>query len=140
MRIIKKIQLVLFLLVIILYAATQADVKHATKPYSEENNEQALTLAKKDLEVAEKKKGPDHPDVAISLNDLALIYDSQGQYSKAEPLYKRSLTISEKALGPDHPEVATSLENLAKLLRNTNRKNEAKDLEARAERIRAARE
>ena len=58
---------------------------------------------------------PDHPDVATSLNNLALLYKTQGDYAKAEPLYKRSLSIKEKALGPNHPSVATSLNNLAAL-------------------------
>ena len=42
--------------------------------------------------------GPDHPDAAHSLINLAALYDSQGRYAEAEPLYKRSLAISEKAL------------------------------------------
>ena len=59
--------------------------------------------------------GPDHPDVATSLNNLAALYHDQGRYADAEPLYKRSLAIHEKSLGPDHPDVATSLNNLAEL-------------------------
>ena len=51
--------------------------------------------------------------MATSLNNLAVLYDNQGQYAQAEPLYKRALAIAEKALGPDHPLVATNLNNLA---------------------------
>ncbi len=47
--------------------------------------------------------GLDHPDVAQSLNNLALLYYAQGRYDVAEPLHKRALAIEEKALGPDHP-------------------------------------
>jgi len=36
---------------------------------------------------------------SIFFNNLALLYDTQGRYAKAEPLIKRSLAISEKALG-----------------------------------------
>jgi tetratricopeptide (TPR) repeat protein len=43
------------------------------------------------------------------------MYDSMGNYAKAEPLYQRSLAIREKALGPEHPSTATSLNNLALL-------------------------
>jgi tetratricopeptide (TPR) repeat protein len=75
--------------------------------------------------------------VATSLNNLAALYDTQGDYAKAEPLVKRSLAIWEKALGPDHPNVATSLENMAVLYRATKRDKEAQELEKRAERIRA---
>jgi len=59
--------------------------------------------------------GPEHPSTATSLNNLALLYDNQGLYAKAEPLYQRALAIYEKALGPEHPDTATSLNNLAGL-------------------------
>jgi tetratricopeptide (TPR) repeat protein len=59
--------------------------------------------------------GPDHPDVAQSVNNLADLYSAQGRYADAEPLYKRALAIFEKALGPDHPSVASALNNLASL-------------------------
>jgi tetratricopeptide (TPR) repeat protein len=85
----------------------------------------------------EKALGPNHPDVAKNLNNLAEVYDAQGQYAQAEPLYKRSLGILEKTLGPDHPDVATSLNNLAGLYHATNRAREAEALETRAARIRA---
>ena len=72
-----------------------------------------MDVAKKALELAEKSLGPDHPTVATSLNNLAALFQAQGQYTQAEPLYRRSLAIREKSLGPDHPDVATSLNNLA---------------------------
>ena len=43
----------------------------------------------------ESQLGADHPDVAFSLQGLALLYKSQGRYSEAEPLYLRSLQICE---------------------------------------------
>ena len=73
----------------------------------------------------------------MSLNNLAELYRTQGQYAQAEPLYKRALAIQEKALGANHPEVATSLNNLALLYRKTGREIEAKELENRAAAIRA---
>jgi tetratricopeptide (TPR) repeat protein len=39
--------------------------------------------------------------VAESLNNLAGLYQAQGQYAKAEPLYKRALVILEKEQHPD---------------------------------------
>src|SRR5579875_1410816 len=61
--------------------------------------DRALVLARKALQVAEQSAGPNHPDVAASLNNLALVYEAQGDYAKAEPLFKRALAINEKALG-----------------------------------------
>jgi tetratricopeptide (TPR) repeat protein len=59
--------------------------------------------------------GPDHPDVANSLNNLADLYRQQGRYADAEEFNKRALAIWEKALGPDHLDVANSLNNLARI-------------------------
>src|SRR5579864_4334164 len=70
---------------------------------------EALSFAQEALQVAETRFGPEHPNLAMSLNNLAGLYSAQGRYSEAEPLYKRSLTIVERALGPDHLNVATSL-------------------------------
>ena len=91
----------------------------------------AVVVGKKALKVAEEIVGPDHPSVATSLNNLAILYDTQGQYAAAEHLYKRALSIDEKALGPDHPSVATTLNNLALLYRATGRNLEAQELENR---------
>ncbi len=59
--------------------------------------------------------GKEHPDVATNLNNLAALYDLQGNYAKAEGLYLRSLAIREKVLGTEHPNVASSLNGLAAL-------------------------
>ncbi len=88
------------------------------------------------LAIVEKSLGPEHPHVAASLNNLALLYEAQGKYVEAEPLYKRARVIWEKALGPDHPQVVLGLENYAALLRKTGRSTEADRLEARAMAIR----
>ena len=59
--------------------------------------------------------GPEHPDVATSLDNLAILYHSEGKYALAEPMYQRALKIWEMTFGPNHPDVATSLNNLASL-------------------------
>ena len=92
---------------------------------------QAEVLATQALRIAEKEAGPDHPAVARSLNDLAVIYERQGKY-QAEPLDKRSLNIREKALGPDHPDVATSLISLAHLHKVQGKYAEAEPLYKRS--------
>ena len=67
--------------------------------------------------IKERILGENHPSVAISLNGLAMLYDSQGKYEKAESLYQNSLVILEKALGKNHPDVAVCLNNLAEIYR-----------------------
>jgi tetratricopeptide (TPR) repeat protein len=100
---------------------------------------EATKVAEESLRVAERTYGPDHPNVATSLNNLAEIYRFQGKYAEAEPLWRRSLTILEKALGPEHPDVATVCENMAKCYRGLGKKDEAEILEGRARKIRSGR-
>ena len=76
---------------------------------------EAEPLALQALEVSLKKNGPDHPDTATSLNNLAELYRTQAKYDLAEPLYERALAIYEKVLGPDHPSTIQTRENLAQM-------------------------
>lgn len=77
----------------------------------------------------------EHPDIAISLNNLALLLSDTNRPAEAEPLYRGALAIYEKSLGPNHPSVATGLNNLAELLSNTNRLAEAEPLYRKVVRI-----
>jgi CHAT domain-containing protein/tetratricopeptide (TPR) repeat protein len=72
---------------------------------------EAIPLQQKVLSWTEKKYGPAHLATAKSLNDLADLYNGQGDldhwgelYDKAETLYLRALAIKEKVLGPRHPD------------------------------------
>ena len=76
----------------------------------------ARPLFERALAIREKALGPEHPDTATSLNNLAMLLQAQGDYAAARPLFERALAIREKALGPEHPDTATSLNNLAILL------------------------
>jgi tetratricopeptide (TPR) repeat protein len=100
--------------------------------YERARYEQAEPLYMRTLAIVEKVLGPEHSDVAASLNNLAMMYNNQGRYEQAEPLYERALAIVEKALGPEHPGVAASLSNLALLYNNKGCYEQAKPLHERA--------
>jgi tetratricopeptide (TPR) repeat protein len=55
------------------------------------------------LEIRKRQLGTDHPDVAQSLNNLAVLYESQGKYLEAEDLAKQALIIYQNRLGNEHP-------------------------------------
>ena len=93
---------------------------------------EAETAVARALALREQALGPDHPDVATALNNLAALYDAQGRYAEAEPLYLRSLGIREQALGPDHPDVAAALNDLALLYDDQGRYAEAEPLYRRS--------
>ena len=89
---------------------------------------EAEPLYQRALAIFEKTKGPDHPETATSLNNLAWLYYDQGRYEEAEPLQQRALAIKEKTLGPDHSSTATSLNNLAGIYYSQHRYAEAEPL------------
>ena len=93
---------------------------------------EAIPVAEKALALGEQEFGPNHPNVAMPLYNLAELYRAQGRTAEAEPLYKRSLAINEKALGKDHRHVGTSLNNLAELYRAQGRTAEAEPLYQRS--------
>jgi tetratricopeptide (TPR) repeat protein len=80
------------------------------------------------LEVARKRLGEEHPDVATSLNNLAALYRSQGKYEEAEPLYRSALEKRKRLLGEQHPDVAMSLNNLALLYSSQGKYEKAEPL------------
>ncbi len=67
------------------------------------------------LQFLKEKLGSEHPDIAETLNNLALLYESMGEYEKALTLYQRALEIRENLLGPEHLDVAIIRNNLASL-------------------------
>ena len=106
--------------------------KRAIELYKAGRYSEAIPLAQRSLAFREKALGPDHPNVAASLELLATLYEAQGYYADAEPLYKRSLAIFERSLGPDHQAVAGSLNNLAELYREQGRYTDAEPLYRRS--------
>jgi tetratricopeptide (TPR) repeat protein len=102
--------------------------QQVTQLYNQGRYSEAIPLAQRALAILEKARGPDHPDVANSLNNLARLYSAQGRYFDAELFHKRSLAILEKAFGPDHPDVAASLNNLAEVYHAQGRYADAEPL------------
>src|SRR6185295_1026440 len=74
--------------------------REVEKLYGEGKFRNAVPLAERALALREKALGSTHPDVAEILNNLALLYKVQGEYTKAESLHVRALDIREKVLGP----------------------------------------
>jgi tetratricopeptide (TPR) repeat protein len=94
--------------------------------------EEAERLFLRALRIREQQLGPNHPDVASSLHNLADLYRKQGRYVEAEPLFQRTLQIWESIAGPEHPNMALSLQNLATLYRDQGKYTEAELLYRRA--------
>ncbi|MEM9005734.1 MAG: tetratricopeptide repeat protein [Cyanobacteria bacterium P01_F01_bin.86] len=61
------------------------------------------------LDIRKSELGDRHPDTASSLNNLALLYRSQGHYVEAETLLLEALDIRKTELGAHHLSTASSL-------------------------------
>ena len=59
----------------------------------------------------EKLLGLEHPDVAITLNNLATLLKALGKLDEAAQYYRRALTIFERALSPEHPNLVACRKN-----------------------------
>ena len=74
---------------------------------------EAEALARQALEVRTGEVGDTHPEVAESLNVLALVLTDQGRFHEADSLHERALSIQQAHLGEAHPDVARTLTYLA---------------------------
>ncbi|TPP56957.1 putative kinesin light chain [Fasciola gigantica] len=70
------------------------------------------------------RKSPDHPAVAATLKNLAVLHGKRGEYKDAEPPCERARLIRESVLGQDHSDVAKQLNNLALLCQNQGKYEE----------------
>ncbi len=111
-------------------AGKTAHYLHARGKYG-----QAEELYQQALRAWERALGAEHPEVARTLNGLAITCWIQGKYGEAEPLYRRALQIREQALGAEHPEVARTLNGLAVLYDSWGKYGEAEPLFRRAVQI-----
>jgi tetratricopeptide (TPR) repeat protein len=93
--------------------------------YAQDDYKEAEQFLQRALAIDEKTLGPNHPEVATSLNNLANLYYYQGKYEQAEPLFQRAIAIGEKGLGPEHHTLATRLNNLATLYHDQGKYEQA---------------
>ncbi|NES23978.1 MAG: tetratricopeptide repeat protein [Symploca sp. SIO3E6] len=68
------------------------------------------------IAIAKQSLPQNHPSLADSLNNLAILYQYQGRYSEAEPLFLDALRIRDRSLGSEHPKTVTVWENFVDFL------------------------
>jgi tetratricopeptide (TPR) repeat protein len=59
--------------------------------------------------------GPNHPDTALALNNLAGIHFQQGNFAEARSLFEQALAILTRTLGPEHRRVLAVQANIGVL-------------------------
>mgnify|MGYP002859173860 CR=1 FL=1 len=80
------------------------------------------------------------PDVAATLNNLAILYDDTQRFTESEQMYKEALEIRQRLAQANpqayEPDVAMTLNNLAVLYKNTQRFTESEQMYKEALEIR----
>jgi len=74
-------------------------------------------------------------DLATASSALSTIYFRVGRTEEAVSFARQSVDWAEAAVGRHHPSVARCLSNYAYILKHTGRKNEAKEVQKRADEI-----
>jgi tetratricopeptide (TPR) repeat protein len=81
--------------------------------------DEAEPLMRRALAIDEKSFGPDHPNVAIHLNNLAALLKATNRLDEAEPLMRRHVAIFvefTRRTGHRHPHLDAAFANYAGLL------------------------
>jgi tetratricopeptide (TPR) repeat protein len=73
--------------------------KRFNELYAAGNYPAALVEAQKFEAAVKARFGVNHSNYGSALNNLALVYQAQGNYADAEALYRRTMAIKEHALG-----------------------------------------
>jgi tetratricopeptide (TPR) repeat protein len=98
----------------------------------------AEPLLKRMIALLETRMGAEHFRVAMALKRLAEGYVAQGRFADAEPVLARALRLGSKELGDTHPDLAGLLEPYEQVLSQLGRTDEARQMAARLQAIRAA--
>jgi len=72
----------------------------------------AFEYFNKALSIRETINDKDHPDKALSYNNIGQTYRAAGNYTKALDYYNKALTIYEKFYGEEHPDMAAPYNNI----------------------------
>lgn len=100
--------------------------------FGENRYEEALPLARRALKIREEKLGPNHPQVAAALTNLAEVYLAREKPDEAEPLYKKALAIYEKSSEAAGPRLGQLLDRLALIRYSKGDLDKAQELYERA--------
>lgn len=73
----------------------------------------AESYSRRALAIYSRLYGPEHPEIAKTMSNLATLYMMDGQSRQAEPLLLKALAMRRKSLGERHPDTLLTFDNLA---------------------------
>ena len=109
------------------YLNAAAELSYAFEELQETGN-----LLERVLKIQEKLLGPEHPDLAQTLNNLGVLRHTQGRHAEAEAFYLWALEICEANRHPQGQDAVNLMQNYAAFLQEVGRLHEADEVKARA--------
>jgi tetratricopeptide (TPR) repeat protein len=91
---------------------------------AKEDRSAAVAAYRSALAKEEVASGPNHPRIAVRLNDLAQVLEPRA----AEPIVRRALAIETKSLGMQNPATGITMNNLANVLLGARKLVEAEKI------------
>jgi hypothetical protein len=109
------------------YLTAAAEFSYAFEEFQETGH-----LLEQVLKIQEKLLGPEHPDLAQTLNNLGVLRHIQGRQGEAEAFYRWALEICEAQGHPPDQDVINLKQNYAAFLQEMGRHQEAEAVKAQA--------
>lgn len=109
------------------YLKTAAELSYAFEEYQETGH-----LLEQVLKIQEKLLGPEHSDLAQTLNNLGVLRHTQGRQDEAEAFYLWALEICDAQGDPSNQDAVNLRQNYAAFLQEVGRLHEADAVKARA--------
>jgi tetratricopeptide (TPR) repeat protein len=100
--------------------------------YSFEELQETGHLLEQVIKIQEKLLGPEHPDLAQTLNNLGVLRHTQGRHAEAEAYYLWAMEICEANQFPRHQDAVNLMQNYAVFLQDLGRLPEADAIKSRA--------
>jgi len=102
------------------YLKAAAELSYAFEEFQETGH-----LLEQVLKIQEKLLGPEHPDLAQTLNNLGVLRHTQGRHAEAEAFYLWALEICEAQGNPQEQDAVNLRQNYGAFLQEVGRHQEA---------------
>ena len=93
-------------------STVQQILDSAARAASSDDYASAESLLREAAHLQESSLGSEHPDLASTLNNLAIVCEKEHKLTDAGEFYRRAFAIASASLDAEHPLVLTSRENL----------------------------
>ena len=108
------------------YLKAAAELSYAFEEFQETGQ-----LLEQVLKIQERLLGPEHLDLAQTLNNLGVLRHTQGRHAEAEAFYLWALEICEAQQYPQDQDAVNLMQNYAAFLQEVGRHHEADEVRAR---------